>query len=52
MSKFKVYNKDQIFLLPPSINEFLPTNHLATVIDEIVEQLDTCRIEGRYSEKG
>jgi transposase len=44
--------KTKIFLLPPSINEFLPTNHLATVIDEIVEQLDICRIEGRYSEKG
>lgn len=52
MSKFKAYNKDQVFLLPPTINEFLPANHLATVIDEIVEELDTTKIEAKYSEKG
>lgn len=52
MSKFKAYNKDQVFLLPPTVNEFLPANHLAIVIDEIVEELDTAKIEANTVKKG
>jgi transposase len=36
---FKEYNQDQLFLLPPSLHEFLPEGHLAHVINEVVNEL-------------
>lgn len=37
---FKEYNRDQLFLFPPSLHDFLPKNHLARVINEVVDELD------------
>jgi len=47
--KFKPEQKKQLFLLPPSIEEFIAENHLARVIDGIVEKLDCRSIEEQYS---
>ena len=52
MNKFKPSNESQLFLLPPSIEDFVPEDHLARVIDEVVETLDTKSIEDKYSELG
>lgn len=52
MNKFKSYRQEQIFLLPPSIDDFVPEGHLARVVDEIVEGLDTKEIEDKYNELG
>jgi len=52
MGKFKTYNQSQQFLLPSSISEFIPEGHLARVVSEIVEELDTSVIEAKYSELG
>ena len=52
MSKFKPTGQEQIFLFPPSINDFIPESHLARVIKEIVDRFDTKKIEQKYSEKG
>ena len=52
MNKFKAIKDDQLFLLPPSVEDFIPSSHLARVIDEIVEGFDTSMIEERYSEIG
>lgn len=52
MAKFKPYRKDQFFLLPPSIEDFVPEGHMARLVYEIVEGLDTSRIENKYSELG
>ena len=52
MQKFKPINNDQIFLLPPSINEFIDDNHLAKLVSEVVDNLDTKAIESKYSELG
>ena len=52
MSKFKPTNEGQIFLLPPSIEDFVSESHLARVVNEIVDRLDTTKIEDRYSNKG
>jgi len=52
MNKFKPVNDSQLFLLPPSIEDFVPEGHLARVIDEVVEALDTSVIEAKYSEMG
>ena len=52
MAKFKPYMKDQLMLFPQSINEYVPENHLARLIDKVVEQLDTRDIENKYSDLG
>ena len=45
-------SRDQIMLLPPSINDFIEDGHIVRTIDEIVERLDTKGIEDKYSELG
>jgi transposase len=52
MAKFKPYRKDQLHLLPYSLEDFVPEGHLARLIYEVVEGLDTSAIEDRYSELG
>lgn len=52
MAKFKPLKKDQLLLLPPFLEEFIPENHLARVVSEIVDSLDTSNIELKYSELG
>jgi transposase len=49
---FKEYNQDQLFLLPPSLYEFLSADHLAHVINEVVHELDLCELYDRYSDLG
>ncbi|MEK6780769.1 MAG: IS1182 family transposase [Bacteroidota bacterium] len=51
-SKFKSIQNDQLFLLPPNIEDFIPEGHLARVISEIVDTFDTRDIEGQYSYQG
>ena len=52
MSKFKPYDKGQMMLLPPSVSDFIPEGHLARLVDEIVESLDTSLIEQKYNNLG
>jgi len=52
MNKFKAIKDEQLFLLPPSVEDFIPASHLARVIDEIVDGFNTSKIEERYSEIG
>lgn len=49
MQKFKPVNNEQLFLLPPSVEDFIPANHLARVVNEVVETIDTSAIEAKYS---
>jgi len=49
MKPFKASNRNQPFLLPPSIQDWLPKEHLARFI---VEQLDLSKIQSQYSGKG
>ena len=51
-SKFKDNANDQLYLLPLSVEEFIPENHLGRLINEIVEKLDTSSIESKYSYLG
>jgi transposase len=46
---YKPYEPDQPFLLPPSLKEWLPQNHLAYFISDVVDELDLRAIEGAYS---
>jgi transposase len=36
-------------LFPNSIDDYVPQNHLARVANNIMEQLDTRKIEDKYS---
>lgn len=52
MGKFKPYDMHQMYLLPPSINDFLPENHLSRFVSNIVENLNTKPVEKKYSDIG
>jgi transposase len=52
MSKFKPYKIGQLFLLPNSLHDFVEDGHLAKIVDEVVEELDTKEIEEKYDELG
>ncbi len=52
MAKFKPYRRDQLHLLPPSLEDFVPDGHLARLVYEIVEGLETSQIEAKYSDLG
>jgi len=41
-------DRDQMLLLPPSVDELLPTDHLARFVVEVVDQLDISTILSKY----
>ena len=52
MSKtFRPYDPEQQLLLPAALQEWLPPNHLAYFISDIVDQLDLLEITVRYGEE-
>src|ERR1700742_1214188 len=51
MKTFRPYDPEQMLLLPPSLQEWLPENHLARFVSEVVDELDLSAIESRYSEE-
>ncbi len=40
MQKFKPVTNEQLYLLPPSVEDFIPSGHLARVINDVVETID------------
>jgi len=49
MSKiYRPYEPDQTYLLPPSLKEWLPKNHLAYFINDVVDELDLSEITREY----
>ena len=50
MKKFKDYNQNQILLFPPSVQDWIPDDHPAKYIDEVVENLDLSAIYDSYTE--
>ena len=50
MKTFRPYQPDQMLLLPPSIEEWLPAGHLARFVREVVSELDLRAIEDTYEE--
>ena len=48
---YKTYDPDQLFLLPPSLKEWLPEGHLAYFVSDVVDELDLGEIEKTYSTK-
>jgi len=52
MSRFKPIKRDMNYLFPPSMNDWLPEQHLARFVVEIVEQLDLKVMERAYGTSG
>jgi transposase len=52
MSRFRPINRDIDFLLPPSVQEWLPEGHLARYVVEVVEGLDLRELERAYAGRG
>lgn len=50
MKRFRDYEPNQTLLLPPSLKEWLPSDHLVHFIDEVVEELDLSAIYASYRE--
>lgn len=49
MSKtYRPYDPDQMFLMPPSVKDWLPTGHLAHFVADLVESLDLSAITCVY----
>jgi transposase len=46
--RFRDYSPNQDFILPPSLREWLPQDHLASFISDIVETLDLSEIIDSY----
>lgn len=49
---FKPVERDQQFLMPPSIKDWLPEDHFAWFVIDSVAQLDLTDIEARYRREG
>ena len=46
--RFKPYAPDQMLLLPPSLRDWLPEDHLAYFVSDVVDELDLSEIEHAY----
>lgn len=50
--KFRTINRDTPFLLPPSLQDWLPEDHLARFVVDIVDRLDLSALERDYGGGG
>jgi len=52
MSNFRTIDRDTPYLLPPSVDEWLPADHLARFVVEVVDQLDLSALTRQYRGSG
>ena len=52
MSRFITANRNTDYLLPPSVDEWLPEGHLARFVVEVVEHLDLSILTRQYAGRG
>ena len=52
MARFVPVDRDTEFLFPPSVQEWLPKDHLARFVVDMVEQLDLSGLEESYAGRG
>lgn len=49
MARFITIDRDTAYLLPPSVQEWLPERHLARFVVDVVNQLDLSKFESAYA---
>jgi len=52
MNRFIPVDRRTDYLLPPSVDEWLPEDHLARFVVDVVEQLDLSELTGQYAGRG
>jgi transposase len=52
MSCFVTIDRDTAYLLPPSVSEWLPENHLARFVVEVIDQMDLSELVRQYTGRG
>jgi transposase len=52
MSRFIIADRETAYLLPPSVDDWLPEGHLARFVLEVVSQLDLSELTGQYTGRG
>jgi transposase len=52
MSNFRAIDRKTGYLLPPSVDDWLPEKHLARFIAEVIDDLDLGRMSGAYRGTG
>ena len=52
MSRFVPVDRDTAYLLPPSVDEWLPSDHLARFVVEVIERLDLDELTSQYAGRG
>jgi transposase len=48
---FRPYDPDQLLLLPPAIGDWVPEDHLARFVNDVVDGVDLSAIEDTYEEE-
>ena len=48
---FREYEPDQLLLMPPSLRDWLPADHVVYFVSELVETLDLAAILDSYNEE-
>ena len=52
MSRFVPVDRDTAYLLPPSVDEWLPSDHLARFVVEVIDRLDLDDLTKQYAGRG
>jgi transposase len=52
MSRFRPIDRETDYLLPPSVQEWLPESHLARYVVDVVEGLELSELERAYAGRG
>ena len=52
MSNFRTIDRETAYLLPPSVNEWLPERHLARFVVEVIDGLDLSAMSRSYRGTG
>jgi hypothetical protein len=52
MSNFRKIDRQTGFLLPPSVDEWLPERHLARFVVEVIDGVDVSAMSGAYRGSG
>lgn len=52
MSRFVPVDRDTAYLLPPSVDEWLPSDHLARFVVEVIDRLDLDELTRQYAGRG
>ena len=52
MSRFRPIDRETDYLLPPSVQDWLPESHLARYVVDVIEGLDLSELERAYAGRG